>query len=216
MPPPGRHPGESGHTVHECMETPPPAALGSHVESALELSCFVAGVVGPRGHALALTSGRRRDETRAPSLRPACPTGLQRYYEPLGLPPGTAPFRLRLIGAAFARRGRRGGSLLFRPRLSLRAVFPTPGVSCAPPVLARAVCCLRRDMTGSATPPFGADVTGLQSSLDVRPASLLPSRRPYGLRRALDAPLSPWESPPTPGACYAARRRAYRGGTCTR
>src|SRR6476469_2111429 len=28
-----------------------------------------------------------------------------RYYEPLGLPPSTIPFRHRLIGIAFARRG---------------------------------------------------------------------------------------------------------------
>ena len=139
---------------------------------------------------------RGRDETRAPSLRRVYPSRPRRYYEPLGLPPGTAPLRLRLIGAAFARRGRRGGSLLFRARLSLRAVLHTPGASCAPPTLARAVCCLRRDMTGSAAPPFGSYVTGLQGSRDVRPATSPPSRVPYGTRRAFDAPLVRWSLPP--------------------
>jgi hypothetical protein len=51
--------------------------------------------------------------------------------------------------------GRRGGSPQFRIRLSLRARFHTPGVSCAPPV-SGTVCCLRPGMTGSATPPFGS------------------------------------------------------------
>lgn len=159
---------------------------------------------------------RGRDETRAPSLRRVCPARPHRYNEPLGLPPGTAPFHHRLIEAAFARRGRRGGSLLFRARLSLRAVLLTPGVSCAPPVLARAVCCLRRDMTGSAAPPFGSYLTRLQGSLDVRPATSPPSRTPYSARRASDAPLGPQESLPAPGACYATPRLAYRGGTSTR
>lgn len=159
---------------------------------------------------------RGRDETRAPSLRRVCRSRPPRYYEPLGLPPGAAPLHLRLIGTAFARRGRRGGSLLFRARLSPRAVLSTPGASCAPPLLARAVCCLRRDMTGSAAPPFGFSLTRLQGSLDVRPAALLPSRTPYSARRAFDAPLGPRESLPAAGACYATPRLAYRGGTSTR
>lgn len=50
--------------------------------------------------------------------------------------------------------GSRGGSLLFRTGLSLRALLCTPEASCVPPSLADAVCCLRRDMSGSATSPF--------------------------------------------------------------
>jgi hypothetical protein len=62
---------------------------------------------------------------------PAVCRRLHRYYEPLGLPPGTTPFRHRLIGAASSDVDRRGGSLLFRSELSLRAVLHTPGVSSA-------------------------------------------------------------------------------------
>ena len=51
-----------------------------------------------------LTSLHRHDQSRVPSLvRPF--DRRQRYYEPLGLPPSTIPFRHRLIGTAFARRG---------------------------------------------------------------------------------------------------------------
>ena len=76
-----------------------------------------------------------------------------RYYEPLGLPPGTIPFRRRLIGIAFARRGRRDGSLLFRIELCPRALLRTPRGVLHPPNQG-AVCCLRRGMSGSATSPF--------------------------------------------------------------
>ena len=37
----------------------------------------------------------------------------------------------------------------------LRALLHTPEASCTPSLLAGAVCCLRRDMIGSATSPFG-------------------------------------------------------------
>ncbi len=59
----------------------------------------------------------------------------QQYYEPLGLPPGTNPFHLRLIGTASPDVGDRGGSLLFRVGLSLRASLNTPGTSCTHPDL---------------------------------------------------------------------------------
>src|SRR3954471_571495 len=46
------------------------------------------------------------DTTKAGSLPSSGLVGRrQRYYEPLGLPPSTIPFRHRLIGTAFARRG---------------------------------------------------------------------------------------------------------------
>ena len=197
--------------------TASPSMLGGRAELAPGFSCFVFGVVGSCDHALTLTPVRKHDQSRVPSLYRRSGHRLLRYYEPLGLPLGTAPFHTRLIGAAFARRGRRGGPLLFRTRLSLRAVFPTPGGSCAPPALARTVCCLRRDMTGSAPPPFGAYLTRLQSSRSrIRPAVSLPSaetlRPPEGSRRS----AQPRGSRPGAGACYAAPRQAYRGGTPTR
>jgi len=51
--------------------------------------------------------------------------------------------------------GRRGGPLLFRVELSSRALPPAPEASCVSPAT-DAVCCLRRDMIGSASfSPFG-------------------------------------------------------------
>jgi hypothetical protein len=134
-----------------------------------------------------------------------------RYYGPLGLPPSTVPFHLRLIGTAFARRGCRDGSLLFRIRLCLRALLHTPEASCILPELTDAVCCLRRDMSGSANLSLsGAYVSGLQGSLHVGPANSLPSQpvlRPTeGFRRTTQMP----RSPSSPGACYAALRRLPR------
>ena len=80
----------------------------------------------------------------------------QRYYEPLGLPPGTIPFRRRLVGTAFVQRGPPG------------RVSPVPYQAvwtCPPPYpvgvlhpfrVQDAVCCLRRGMSDSAYPsPFG-------------------------------------------------------------
>ena len=52
-----------------------------------------------------------------------------------------------------ALRGRRDGSLLFRIELSPHALLSTPRPSCAAPI-SRAVCCLRRDMSGSAGTTF--------------------------------------------------------------
>src|SRR5215204_3114493 len=45
------------------------------------------------------------------------------------------------------------GSLLFRARPSSHALLRTPEVSCTAPV-SSAGCCLRRDMSGSATSPL--------------------------------------------------------------
>ena len=80
----------------------------------------------------------------------------RRYYEPLGLPPDTASFHRRLIEAATPDVGRRDGSLQFRTELCPHALLHTPRASCTPPeILTDAVYCLRRDMIGSATRPFG-------------------------------------------------------------
>ena len=49
------------------------------------------GVVGVSGHALALTSAPARPK-QGPFPPARCLARLHRYYEPLGLPPGTAPF----------------------------------------------------------------------------------------------------------------------------
>src|SRR6185436_13854491 len=131
--------------------------------------------------------------------------------------PAPTRFALGLSGAALPDVGGRVGSLLFRARLSSRALLRTPGASCATPDLAHAVCCLRRDMTGSATPPFRVSISrGCKVHASrVGPAMLLPSQDPYGSLRALDAPL---------GRRDLSRRLVpatrlsgdYRGGTRTR
>ncbi|MGH9893335.1 MAG: hypothetical protein ACREA0_15360, partial [bacterium] len=51
------------------VEASRPATFGGHVQPALELSHFIRRVVGPCGHALALTSGHRHDQSEALSLR---------------------------------------------------------------------------------------------------------------------------------------------------
>jgi hypothetical protein len=194
------------------MEASRPTPLGTHVQSPLELSHFVRRVVGPRGHALALTPIRRRDQSRALSLRRGSDPRHRRYSEPLGLPPRTAPLHhLRLIGAAFARRGPRIGSLQFPSRPSLRAVFRTPEVSCAPPVPGT-VCCLRPEMTGSATSPFRVPISrGCKvHALAFGPQLCSPRAGPHGPGRAFDAPLRHGDLSPVPGACYAALRRLPR------
>ena len=80
---------------------------------------------------------------------------LHRYYEPLGLPLDTARFRHRLIPAAFARRGpsRRVSPVPHQAVPACR--LPYPGSVLRPSGPRSAVCCLRRDMIGSATSPFG-------------------------------------------------------------
>jgi len=104
--------------------------------------------------------------------------------------------------------GGRGGSLLFRAELSPRARLRTPEPSCTafvrsastllPHAATRisaecsdAVCCLRRDMTGSASSPFRALISrGCKASrFRIGPAASLPTTKDRSLVRALDAPL---------------------------
>lgn len=113
--------------------------------------------------------------------------------------------------------GDRVGSLQFRIRPSLPALFHTLGASCASPVLVSTLCRLRRDMVGSATPPFGSSVTRLQSSRSrFGPVASLPSTEPCHPARAIDAPLGTRGSLHAPGVCFAAHWRAYRDRTHTR
>ena len=123
---------------------------------------------------------------------------------------------------------RRVGSLLFRVELSPRALLRTPGESCTHPdrsaskaaLSEGAVSCLRRDMTGSASPPFrlflsrGCKVHAL-SLRRIGPAALLPSQESYDSLRAFDAPLRREALTPHPGP--ATRLSGdYRDGTFTR
>jgi hypothetical protein len=121
-----------------------------------------------------------------------------RYYEPLGLPPDSLPLHTRLIGRVFAGRRRSG------------RVSPVPcrAVTTCPPPYPRDVlhpsgspgCSLlpspRHDRLGHPA-LSGFYVTGLQGSLHAGPAVLLPSRQPYGYRRAFDIPLRRGDLSPT-------------------
>ena len=113
-----------------------------------------------------------------------------RYYEPLGLPPSTIPFRHRLIGTAFARRGPPGRVSPVPYQAVLTCPPPYPVGVLHPSGLTDAVCCLRRGMSDSATHPFRAPMSrGCKVHLSIGPANLLPSQKPYGLLRAFDIPL---------------------------
>jgi hypothetical protein len=164
--------------------------------------------------ALALTPRHKRDQSRAPSLRPGFP-GPRRYYEPLGLPPDTVRFRRRLIPTAAPNVGCRGGPRLFRVRLSPCAPLRTPGTSCTPPACR---CSLlpspRHDRLGHPS-LSGVSVTGLQGFTCVGPTALLPSQESYDSLTALDTPLRSRDLAPNPGSATR-RAGAYRGGTLTR
>ena len=139
----------------------------------------------------------------------------QQYYGPLGLPPGTNAISPSAYRRRFVRRGRPGRASPVPYQAVAACPPPYPGDVLHPSGLADAVCCLRRDMIGSAIPSLsGFYVTGLQGSLDVGPAALLPSQEPYSSLRALDAPLGHGDLAPR---LEPATRRsgAYRGGTLT-
>jgi hypothetical protein len=135
----------------------------------------------------------------------------QRYYEPLGLPPGTTPLRHRLIGIACARRGPPG------------RVSPVPCqavLACPPPYPVGVLhpsgsngCSLLpsswHERLGHPT-LSGFYLTRLQGSpfdwarqLAPLPATL---RSPEGFRH----PAQTSCSRSSPGICYAALRRLPR------
>ena len=115
-----------------------------------------------------------RDQSRVPSLQPTF-VALPRYYEPLGLPPGSpAPSPSAYRRRVFARR-RPPGRVSPVPHLSVaRALLLTPEASCTLSGLTGAVCCLRRDMSGSASSPFGSYLTGLQRFASLGPPTCSP------------------------------------------
>jgi len=92
--------------------------------------------------------------------------------------------------------GGRVGSLLFRAGLSPRALLPTPGTSCISPALTDAVCCLRREESGSAIPPFRVSMSrGCKVRFMLGPRLCFPPRHhtaPVGLSTPrLDVEISP-------------------------
>ena len=160
--------------------------LGISRQPFLEFSCFFKGDVGPCGHALTLTP--IPGATKAgplPSGKVLVPSH-HRYYEPLGLPPRTVTLRHPLIATAFARRGPPGRVSPGPHQAFATCPLPYPeGVLRISGPSHPAVCCLRRDMIGSATLPFGTYLTRRQRFTHVGPAALLPLSGPYRPSRLL-------------------------------
>ena len=153
------------------------------------------------------------DTTKAGSL-PS--TGLvgrrQRYYEPLGLPPGTIPLRRRLIGTAFVRRGP-PGRVSPVPHQALLACPPPYPVDVLHPSDSRGCSLLPSPWHDRLGHPSlsGSYVTRLQGS-PFDWARQLASRfddlavtSGLSTLRSDDRPLDR-----SPGACYTAHRRLPR------
>ena len=140
--------------------------------------------------------------TGTTKVRPSPSSGfhrLHRYYEPLGLPLGTTPLRLRLIGAAFAQRGPPRRVSPVPHQAFLTCPLPYPGSVLRPSVLGRSLLpSPRHDRLGHST-LSGSYLTRLQSSrFRIGPASSLPHPEPYGPARAFDAPLRTEDLASTP------------------
>ncbi len=203
-------------SIIQCMETTLLIALGRDVQPALEFSHVFNGVIGSCDHALALTSLRRHDQSRVPSLvRPF--DRRQRYYEPLGLPPSTIPFRHRLIGTAFARRGPPGRVSPVPYQAVLTCPPPYP-VGVLQPSGSRGCSLLPSSWDERLGHPSlsGFYVTRLQGSpfdWARQLASLsVTLRSPQGFRRSAQT-ISLSTDPPEPAT---RRSGAYRDGTFTR
>jgi hypothetical protein len=126
-------------------------------------------------------------------------------------------FTFRLYPPPLPDVGRRVGSPQFRIRLSLRALFHTPGASCAPPELPKRSLLPSPRHDGLGRSPFRVPISrGCKVHASaLGPQGRSPPGEPLGLRRALDAPLRchPLGRHPEPAT---RRSGAYRGGTCTR
>lgn len=136
-----------------------------------------------------------------------------RYYGPLGIPLHRLGFRLRLIPLPLPRQRlcRRASRV---PRFSLHtccSLYPA-GVDCELRY-SRCQCCLRRDMSGSASGLFIC--RGCRLHLMLRPVCLLPAVQLAPLRGPL-TPRSGTEVSLSYLGPATRRTDAYRDGTCTR
>ena len=136
----------------------------------------------------------------------------RQYYGPLGLPPSTIPFRHRLIGIAFARRGPLGRISPVPYQAVLTCPPPYPVGVLHPFRFQDAVCCLRRGMSGSAYPsPFGFLCHGAaRVTFRLRPPTRFPpsdltATQGLSTLRLDDRPLGQ-----SSRACYTALRRLPR------
>ena len=212
-PPPGRHPGRSGRTTRES------AAHGSAWQT--RIAC--AGVVGlcPPGCWAFRPCPRPYPLTQArPKQGPLAPAAFAAFITTMGPSDSLSTrrdFTFGLYPPPSPVVGRRVGSPQFRIRLSLRARFRTPGVSCAPPGLPRRSLLPSpwHDRLGHS--PFRVPIS---RGCKVHASALGPQVRsprvePYGSSRAFDAPLRRRHLCRRPEPATR-RSGAYRGGTSTR
>lgn len=213
MPLPGRHPGRSGRKAHES------GAYGSAWQPRIAHAGVV--VLCPPGRWDFRPCPRTYPLTRARPkqgpLAPAAFTTLIATMSPSDSLSTRRDFTFRLYPPPSPNVGRRGGSPQFRTRLSLRALFHTPGVSCAPPELPKRslLPSPRHDWLGHSTFRFPISRGCKVHASALGPQGRSPHAKPLGLRRALDAPLRcrPLGRHPEPAT---RRSGAYRGGTYTR
>ncbi len=210
------------------MKTPTRCPLGCGPKLPVQLSHFVArldaaGVVrsGLAGHSLALTCSHSLTTAGTLPSRRVVRRGLRarrsldalRYYDPLALPLHRLRFRLRLIRRPLPRRRlcRRASRV---PRPSLHACCaPYPAGADDELRCSHRRCCLRRDMSGSASGLFLC--RGCRLHFMLRPTCLLPAAR-LAPPRGLLTPRSGAEVSPRHLGPATRRTDAYRGGTLTR
>ena len=213
MPPPGRHPGRSGRITHGSV------AYGSAWQPRIARAEVV--VLYPPGRWDSRPCPRTYPQTRArPKQGPLAPAAFATFIATVGPSDSLSTrqdFTFRLYPPPSPDLGRRGGSPQFRNRLSLRALFSTPGVSCAPPGLPKRslLPSPRHDWLGHS--PFRVPISrGCKVHASaLGPQGRSPRVKPLGFTRALDAPLRRRhlcrrQEPAT------RRSGAYRDGTSTR
>ena len=128
------------------------AARKSARWSSRTLSTGLLGLLAMPSHLPPATCATKVGPLPSPGVVAA---GIDSTTDPSDSLPARRPFTLGLWTRASPDVGRWVGPLLFRVELSSHALLPTPGKSCAAPC-SNAVCCLRREMSGSAFPPFGS------------------------------------------------------------
>jgi len=116
------------------------------------LSMGLLGLAAMPSHLPPATRATKAGPLPSPGVMAA---GIDSTTDPSDSLPARRPFALGLWARASPDVGRWVGPLLFRVEPSSHALLPTPGKSCAAPN-SDTVCCLRRDMIGSAFPPFGS------------------------------------------------------------
>jgi len=213
MPLPGRHPGRSGRIAHGSV------AYGSAWQPRIARAEVV--VLCPPGCWNSRPCPRTYPQTRArPKQGPLAPAAFAAFVTTVGPSDSLSTrrdFGFPLYPPPSPNVGRRVGSPQFRIRLSLRARFSTPGVSCAPPGLPKRslLPSPRHDWLGHS--PFRAPISrGCKVHASaLGPQVRSPREEPLGSSRAFDAPLRcrPLGRHPEPAT---RRSGAYRGGTSTR